>query len=414
MRSSSLVRLAARNATRKPTRTLLTAGMVVAGTSLLVVALAWVEGIFSQMLEQGTDASGHVRVVAPEFAAREALMPLYENIPDTGPLVEQARGAPGVLGIYPRITAGVTLTVGDEIGDVFGLAVGAPREWFTERMDADASLAEGRWFEEGADELVLGATLARRAGARLGDEVVVLGTTQDGSLSPVKGTLVGITRGGNALLDRQVFLPLPKMRWLADIPEGATEVLIYGGHHDDAPGIAAGISALPAAAGLTVQPWTVREPWAGMVKTIGAVQGFLVFIVVFLAGLGVWNTMMMSVLERTREVGVLRAMGLTRAGAVALFVGEAAAIAVLGGIVGVALGSLPAWWLSHHGLTLSEQLTSNFSEQLPISATLYARLTPGTMVGSFFLGLAMAVVGSALPALRAASIQPVAAMRHER
>lgn len=411
--SASLFRLAVLNTTRKPSRTILTAGMIVAGTAMLLVALSWINGIFGSMTAEIADMAGHVRVVDADFAAREQLQPMYENIADVQPVLEALQATEGIVAAYPRITTGVTLSVGEEIGDVFALVQGAPEAYFHERLKVDEHLAAGRWLQND-DELVIGAKAAEQAGAKLGDEVILLGMTQDGSMSPIKGELVGVLQSGNALLDRGVFITLERAQWLTDIPAGAIEILAYGADRDDAPALAAAVSSSPALDGLVAQAWMDRDPWNAMLTMVSKIRGFLAFCIVFMAALGVWNTMMMSVLERTAEVGVLRAMGMSRFGAVMLFVGEAAAIAVIGGLVGVALGAGPAWYLESHGLHLSEQMIDNLGANVPLKAVMRADLSWANSLQAFGLGLAMAILGSALPALRAASIQPVCAMRTGR
>lgn len=411
----SLIRLSARNALRNRVRTGLTAGMVVLGVALLVVGMAWMDGVFGQVFKTGTDMAGHVRVVTPAFADNESMMPLYENIEDTDSLVRALQGHPGVTAVYPRIMTGVTVTAGEEIGEFFALAVGAPKAYFRDRLQGDQNIAAGSWFTGSDDELVIGSRVAEQIDAAIGDEVVLLGMTQDGSISPIKGTLKGITRGPSAIYNRQVWVPLEKMRWLADIEKGATEVLVYGSHYDKADKLAASIAAAAVHGDShLVQPWRQREPWRSSLKQIGAIQSFIVFLIIFLTALGIWNTMMMSVLERTHEIGVLRAMGLTRLGTIGLFVVEALAIAVLGGGLGVALGAIPSWLLETYGVHLGEKVVSQMADTMPISETMYADLTTHCMATGFVMGLIMALAGSAIPALRAASIQPVTAMKTGR
>jgi putative ABC transport system permease protein len=406
--------LALRNAARNVVRTALTAGMVVLGVGLLSIMFAWVDGVSSTMTESGADTMGHIRVVDPEFAAREQLMPLYENLPEVRPIVDAVRAVPGVTGAYARVTTGVTLTAGEEIGDVFGMAVGADPEWYAEGMDLPSKVIAGTWFTgQGEGQIVLGRKLAERTGAKPGDEILVLGVTQDGSPSAVKATLAGVVAAGNPLVDQQLFLPLERMQYLVDIPDGAIEVLAYVEDADDAPEIAERVRALSQVAGLTVEAWSERDPWSSMLPMISTMRGVLVSIVVFITALGVWNTMMMSVLERTDEIGVMRAMGLGRTGAVVLFVIEASVIAVLGGVVGILLGGGAGFYLETVGLTLGEQVTQN-TGNIALPETIYADVTTASTVQSFLLGLCMAVLGSALPAIRAAAIQPVTAMRAKR
>ncbi len=410
----TVVRLASRNTARKRTRTLLTAGMVALGVALLTLSLAWLEGALGQMLAGATDTAGHVRLVHTDFAKREALMPLYANIPDIAPLQEALAQQPGVLAVMPRLRAGVTVTVGEEIGDVFALAVGAPTQYLDARLGARDVLVDGGWFTGAEDELVMGSWVAGEAGAKVGDEVVLLGLTQDGSMSPMKGRLVGICHSGSPMIDRAVLVPLPKLQHLTDIVGGATELLVYGRDYEDAVSLAASVRRLPQAKGLTVQAWSEREPWAAAMGMINAVWGVLILVIVFLTSLGIWNTMMMSVLERTHEIGVLRGMGLTTPGVIALFVYEALVIAVGGGVVGLVLGGVPAALLAKYGIHLGEELTGKMGTDMPISSTIYAELTVEILAMAFALGLVMAVLGSALPAVRAAIIQPVSAMRSGR
>ncbi len=409
-----LIRLAGMNATRKPMRTALTAGMVVAAVAMLIIAMSWLDGIWGGMMKDTADATGHVVLVTEAYAERESMMPLHENIADVGPVLSAVRSVPGVVAAFPVIDNGATMAVGEEIGDVFGLVAGAPAEYFTRWMGAEDKLVEGRWWTDDArGELVVGATVAEQTGAKIGDELVALGATQDGAMSPIKGTVVGIVRGSNPTYDRRVYVPLATAQYMADMDGGAVSVLAFGEGYGEGAALASAVSATPGVEGLVVESWDQRPPWDQMMGTMMAIRALIYFIVVFLAALGVWNTMMMSVLERTNEIGVLRAMGLTRLGSVLLFVGEAAAIGLIGGAVGALAGVLPMLWMEKNPIVFGEDLTQNMGESFVIAAEVYADLTPEIVLVGFVMGVVTAVVGSLLPALHAASIQPVVAMRRK-
>ena len=410
----TLVRLAVRNTTRKLARTLFTAGMVVAGVALLVLGLTWIDGVTGQMLREAGNISGHVRLVTRAYADREILAPLYENIPEIEPVEAMLLARKGVIGVEPRIVTGGTVTVGEEIGDVFARVVAARRSYFVDRVRADEKLQEGRWFADDADEVVVGHRVAEQLGAKVGQEIVLLGMTQYGSMSPIKGRLVGITKRGSSILDGQVMVPLSKGQWLTDIPTGATELLVYTDRYQDGPALGARLRAseIFQSNKYDISAWTEREPWASMMGSMKGVRGFVVFLIVLLTALGIWNTVMMSVLERRHEIGVLRAMGMARRSVVALFVGESLAIAGVGGLVGAALGSIPSWLLEKYGVHLGEQAVS--ASEIPLSETMYGDLTLQVVMIAFGLGLVMALVGSLVPAFRAASVPPVTAMRSGR
>jgi putative ABC transport system permease protein len=408
----SLLKLAIANANRNRARTFLTAGMVVASTALFIISLSWLDGIWNTILEASTDAGGHVRVVTKQYSERESLHPLDENIEEMSELLELLRSQRDVKAVFPVIQSGATVSAGDEIGDVFGSVIGAPSDYFTRYWDVDAKQVEGRWFAENRGELVIGKKLADLAHAHVGDEIVALGQTQDGSLSPIKGKLVGIVRSGGPMIDRSVFVELKTMQWMVDIPQGATKLVIYGDDYRNAQDLHAQLNLLPQLQAYDLRAWQNLAPWDSQLPMMNGVKYMLIVVVVFLAALGVWNTMMMSVLERTTEIGVLRAMGMTRFGAVVLFVVEASTIALIGGAVGVLAGALATLYMEGIGIRIPEKLMAQI--EIPFNDTMYAQLNMETLVMAYCTALITAFLGSLLPSIRAASIAPVVAMRSNR
>lgn len=405
-----LLSLAWRNAQRNLHRTLLTAATVLLGTALLTVALSWMDGIFGSITRSVASTGGHVRVVQPRYLAREALLPLADHLPHADALAAAAREVPGVVGAWPRILVPVTLTKDETLGEHFGLVMGAPPAWFAEVLDLGPRLVGGRLVER-SGEVVLGRAVADALGAVLDEEVLVVGQTQDGAIAPVEAVLVGVVSAGNQVVDRGVFLHLDQVRWLADVDDGATELLVYVDDADaDAPEeVAAALGAMPGFTGLALQTWKETPLASSLFAVIGVIRLVLASLVVGVCALAVWNTMTMSVLERTAELGVLRAMGLGRLGVVLLCVVEAAAIGVVGGLAGVALGSVGAGWLEAYGVLFGERVA--MSTQIPLQTRMYADWSVGTASSAFLLGLTMAVLGALAPAARAAAIQPVEAMR---
>ena len=408
------VRLALRNALRNRRRTLLTASTVLVGTALITVALTWVEGIFGGMIRLYTASSGHIRVVDADFARREELQPLYENIPDIGPPLEALRRIPGVVDVQPRITTGAAITATEEIGDHFTVVVGATPEYYRAHLKGPDKIVAGRWLTGAPKEAVLGRKLAVDLEVEVGTEVLLLGQTQYGSMAPVTARVVGVI-AGNAMLDRQAFLPLEEVRWMADMPGGALELVVFAASDRTAElgRLVEAVRALPEMQGLEVKAWFQRQPWVMVLGVLGTVKGVIEFLIVFITALAIFNTMTMSVLERTGEIGVMRAMGLTRLGAVGLFVVEALAIGLLGGLGGAALGSAAGWYLEVYGVTLGD-VADKVGEAFPIQTTVYGDLTADIIVTTIVIGLLIAVLGAIVPAVRAGSIPPVTAMKPRR
>lgn len=448
-----LLRLAIRNVFRNTRRSLLTAGMVTLGSALLCVSIAWLNGVFEQVLEMATSSAGHVRIVHPEYAQLEKMMPLYANLEDAHLLSIPIQALESVEAAYPRTAVGVLITNTDEIGDHFALLNGAPIDMYEKQYMLKEQLTEGSgWFEKPGD-LLLGRKVAEKMNAKLGEEIVMNGMTQDGSLSAIKGRLVGIVAGENPVQERQVFVSIEQVQYLTDMPGAATEILIFGQERrwdlrivremrelstqvtdilDDPDlrpeemeaqlGVIAqerGVSIpqlkiLTSLNSLKIEPWSSREPWAGMVAMGNVISWILMVVIIFITSLGVWNTMTMSVMERTGEIGVLRAMGMKRLRVVSLFVMEALMIGLIGGLVGVLVGSMGAYYLEVVGVSIGEDVVDNMEDSVPFSRIIRADLSVFAVSLTFLTAISMAFVGSALPALRAALVQPVEAMRARR
>ncbi len=404
--------LAVRNVTRNTRRSMLTALTVLLGTALLTLGLSWLNGVMGMMLGEAAGAAGEVRVVEIEYAERESTLPLDANIYDVAPILESIESVAPSTSAFPIIRSGATVSVGEELGDTFALIVGAPDAYYNEILGFEEKVRLGAMFSGEPDEVLIGRLLAQDLEAAIGDDLVILGQTQDGSPSPLMMRVQGVVDTGNAVADRQVFMSLERSQWLTDIPDGALEILVYGEGLDEAANLADTLRASGEFDELLVQAWSERELYASMINIVSTVFGIMAVIIVLISALGVLNTMVMSVLERTAEIGVLRAMGMRRLSVVSLFVTEAAVIGVVGSIAGLMLGSIPSFWLENNGVTFGEDVAARMT--IPISTTIHADLTIGIAGLALMLGILMALIGALVPSIKAAAIQPVSAMRRRR
>ena len=408
------LKLALRNARRNLRRTLLTATTLFIGIALTTFTLSFLNGYMWDFMEGMAVHHGHVRVVTQEFAEREQLQPLYANIEESAPLVELLSAQPGVSAAEPVIKSGVILAVGEDIGDDFGMLVGAEPSFFVDRLQLDQSVVKGTWLTGAKDEVVLGRKIALDIGAEVGQEILVMGSSQYGSMSPMSPTVVGIV-SKDGLVDTQLYMSLEEARWMVDIPDGALSILVYAEDYsvEVADPLAARLSALPEMQGYSLESWS-QDPMVAM--TLPVMDGInigLSALMMFVMVLAIFNTMTMSVLERTGEIGVMRAMGQTRMGAVGLFLVEAISIGIIGGGAGVLVGGLGGLWMEINGFDLGQELVDQ-AGTFPMASVIYGDITLELLIQCFLLAVVTACLGALFPALRAASISPSAAMRSRR
>jgi putative ABC transport system permease protein len=208
-------------------------------------------------------------------------------------------------------------------------------------------------------------------------------------------------------MQADLFLPAATARELWDRRgnrDGPRSMLLVAATTEDT----ARVEEAVAARGL--QSRSVRDAFDSIKKWLkGAtiVAGFLALVAVFVAALGIVNTMVMSVLERTREIGLLKALGATDRDVAALFLAEAGILGLAGGLLGVGISVALGATGNHVGRSLiSEQM------MMPFEGTLFSFpwwLPAGGLAFSVVVGLVAALV----PAMRAARVDPVVALRHE-
>ena len=412
----SLILLAFRNALRNKKRTGLTAATVLIGTALTVVILSFLNGVMGGMTRDWVDAFGPVRIVTTEYAEREILAPLHANLPETQPLIEQLSSIEGIAHTAPMIRTGVIVSMGEELGEDPAMLTGSSEEWYQKYLLPKSSFISGQWLQPDAqkEQVVLGGRIARNLSANVGDSILLMGQTQYGSMAPISADVVGVITG-NSVIDSRAYVTLATARWMVDIPDGALEILVYpqSTARSETRAISDSIQQ-KIGEQYASTAWMDNDMWKQQLPLMDSIQYILSMLVVFVMSLAIFNTMTMSVLERTGEIGVMRAMGQTRLNAVVSFLLESLVIGLIGGILGALVGSVPALYLERNGIELGQDIIDDMGDSCAVTAQMNGELTPEILAIAIFCGILTAMIGAILPALRAARIQPYEAMRTER
>ncbi len=402
-----LTRVAWRNLWRNRRRTLIVLSSVVVGVFVLVLFDTLNLGMVAQMLDNHLRLHvGHVQIHREGYHANPAVEQFFQ---DAATVQQQVATHPEVQAVAPRVLAHGLLSSAYNNGGV--QLVGIVPEAESLVTFIAKQLVAGRYLHGEGREILIGERLARKLEVRLGDRVVAMAARPDGQIGSEVFRVAGLFRTVSADFDRTMaFIPIDQARALLGLPsDAAHELVLLLNDARQAETLKAHLqSALPD----TLEVLTYRDivPLLVMQRDLYAQMMYLIYLIIGVALIfGIINAMLMAVLERLPEFGVLRAIGMSEGRLFLLVSLESLLIGLLGTALGWGL-SLPVYaYLAHHGLNLAA-----FSEALTafgIGAVIYPRLTFRVVWNAWLIIPLVAWLGALYPAWRALHVEPVEAMR---
>jgi putative ABC transport system permease protein len=418
-----LVRIAVRNIRRQARRSILTASAMILGIGLLMFVRALEGGAHVMYVESAVRlGAGHIAVEHPEYAASQDLVHRLdaEHLRLATDAVAAVAEPADVKPVLPRITVGGLAQSPSSSIPVRISGVDPAREAPVSLL-ADR-IVDGRFLEPGDRlEAVIGADVAERLRVELGSRLVVMAQGAGGDLESQLVFVTGIFQTGIPEVDRGVVqLPIGTAReWLA-IGGDATSlnVILTSDRRTAETARAMGERLEPAVgtATVAVKPWWVAMPDLHAGLQADAVQTYIMFLILLaIVALAVVNSVLMAVLNRTREFGVLRALGLNRRSVGAMVMVEGTLLTLASGVLGMALGLAVSLGVFRDGI----DITRLFGEaDLAFAGTVIDPVVPPVLLAgdvTAILGIVMAIgiLASVYPAWQATRIEPAEAMKTE-
>ena len=418
-----IVTLAIRNLRRHVRRTILTASAMVVGGALLIFSFSLGDGTHESWIDSGVRmGTGHVTVETPEFQRSRKI---EDRLPAAArELAEQAAASPDLADHIVAVSSKLSINAlassaaGARPAQVMAVEPVAEAGFTT----LDDQLVEGRYLEPD-DRLAayVGVGLVESLDLRLGSRLVVQAQDTEREIAAQLLRVVGIFRTGVPEIDQSVVhVPLSTAgEWLGSGGD-VTNVGIIVDDSAVVDRVAGRLEEVLAVARqgdeVRVMGWRESNPALNAAVTIDDFGNYLVYGILFtIIAFGIVNTVLMSVLHRHREFGVLQALGLTpRQTGTIVFV-EGLTLTTISGLVGVGLGLGLTWYFFGTGLDFStlfdEEMTFSGVVIDPIIIPLF-RLS--RIVQALLFLLFIGSVASIYPAVRAATIDVTEAMKFER
>ncbi len=407
-----LVKVAWRNLWRNPRRTIITMFSMAFGLSFMIVSHALMIGMADQMVYFATSLNtGHIQIHQEDYLEKRSI---YSNIKDPSPLLDRLNSL-GIGSSSVRAFSTALISSGPQSAGaaLWGIDPASERK-VTELYK---HMASGSFLSPGdRGAVVLGKHLAKKLNVKPGDEVILLAQAADGSLGNEIYTVKGILNAVGAALDRTgVIISLPDLDFLLSLGGRVHEIAI----RLDKPGNLEQAKAIVKSSlkdsGLEVKSWKEIMPTISQMVDLHQVSSMIILIIIFaVASLGIMNTQLMSIFERTREIGVMRAIGLGPSKVITMIALETFFMTVIAGAAGSLAGALWAFRLQTHGLDLRKYVGEIDLGGIIFDTLIKAHFSVSTVVEPLIVMVAVVLLATIYPAIRAIRISPVDALGRGR
>ncbi len=346
MTGPNLAAMAWRNLWRHRRRTVLTLASMAFGMTLAVLFTGIGDEGYARMIELAAKMDGgHVTVQHPEMLDTPSLK---HTVMDTTALANTARADPQVSRVVTRINGQVLLATARQSKGAAFIAFD-PKAEDPATFSLLEALHEGEMFASSQDKgIILGERLADHLGVKLGKKVVLTLTDKQGEIVSSLARVTGILRTGAPTIDASLcLLPLDRVRQtLGYGPDEATQVAIFLPDHRNTATVADRLATTVAGRAVALPWYEAKAELAGFIAMKVNSTLFMEVLIMLLVAAGIFNQIFVSVMERSREFGIMMAIGFSPGRLFRLVMWESLWLAIVGVGVGAAITSVP-YYLGH-------------------------------------------------------------------
>lgn len=407
------LKMALKNLTRHKRRTVITA--LIIAFAILIYILT--EGLMIGMTEMSFNniinlESGHLQVANQNYWEDRRELPLRDLISPSAEVESELEKTEGFVALTERLNFSVNLNNGTDELPVTGVGIDLNQD--SQVFELNQHLVEGRMPEQGSSEVIMGAKLAELMDFKLGDYAVMLIRTEEKTFNTIDGEIVGLFNTPHpSLNENNVFISLETAQQSLNIEDKISQYVLRLEDQDQAEKAALGLSQRLEGE-LNAYSWKdSAESLVTMLEMQAIETQIILAIILTMAAVGIINTVILSALERMEELGMMKALGMHQSEIVYTFMGEAAGIGIIGGLMGLIMGIIGLWIFNLNGLDMAALTAGgDITYGFPLSGTIYVGWEISSFIFVFVYGVGVSVLASIFPALWAARKDPVKAIYH--
>jgi ABC-type lipoprotein release transport system permease subunit len=376
--------------------------------------LLWLDGLISGVVADSLANSirlrtGHVQLRAESFQEDQLSLQSRDLLANPDELAAKAKALSEVKAAAPVLWSSVILNTIDQSAGLQLMGIDTTSALYD---PIRSGVVAGEWLSpDDRDGIMIGRGLAESLGLSAGQKVNLTLVNSDGRPDEGTFTIRGLFSTGIPSYDQSaVFMPLDKAQAFTGSSGRASLIQILLNEQNDANRVAAALGG----SGVTALTWSDLNKF--FVETMGTAMSFYVildFIVILIVAVIIVNTLLMSVFERVREMGILAALGMKGGQIRSMFLLEAMTLALIGIVVGIIIGGIGVAYLVTTGIPIGDKMAAVAGSNFALSATMYGRFEISSFINLSLATLIVVVLASLYPAFYASRLEPIKAL-HEQ
>ena len=409
------IKLGFKNLTRQKRRNFIT---------ILVIAFAFFIYLFLDSVMGGMEEmsfrniknfeTGDIQVAYPQYWEEREELPLENLIYLNQDTEDSIKNMDGLLGVSSELRFKANLNNG--IDEIAVIGLGIVPEKYNEVYTTQEYVVAGSIFTPEESKAVIGKGLAELMDLKIGDYITLLIRTKEETFNTIDLEIGGLVNTPHPVINNGfVFVPLDIARQALNVEDGVSMITIKTNKGKEIDPIIDNINQNFQEKNMNIRAYSWKES-AKTVIAMSAAQdaetAVVLTLILTIGMIGIINNVILSALERTREIGMMKALGMREWEIVLVFMIEASGVGIIGGLTGCLLGAAGVGWMVKYGYDLSYAGGDMSMYGIPVMDRIYGVWNLSSFVFIFFFGIVIALFSSIAPAYWAAHKDPVKAIYH--